>query len=95
MLKRINCKNIVSLFLSDEADTGTGGDQPARNNLTEWNGKRGGKISRHPFFYSSRLCLKKRFASIEARKQQQVLTRKKVNVFWDKTRQRGGRRTTE
>ena len=39
MLKRINCKNIVSLFLSDEADTGTGGDQPARNNLTEWNEK--------------------------------------------------------
>ena len=31
-------KNVVSLYLSEEADTGSGGDQPARNTLTECNG---------------------------------------------------------
>jgi hypothetical protein len=32
-------QNAVSLSLSDDAETGNGGDQPVRNNLTEWNGK--------------------------------------------------------
>ena len=49
----------------------------------------GGDItSPNPFSHSNCLCLKKRFASIEAKKRrrkQQVLTRKKVNVFGDKT----------
>ena len=39
MLNSKNYQNIVSLFLSDEAEPGTGGDQPVRNNLTECNGK--------------------------------------------------------
>ena len=34
-----NHKNVLPLSLSEEADTGSGGDQPARNNLTDWNGK--------------------------------------------------------
>jgi len=32
-------KNVVSLYLSEEADTGSGGDHPARNILTDWNGQ--------------------------------------------------------
>ena len=34
-----NHKNVVPLSLSEEADIGSGGNQPARNNLTDWNGK--------------------------------------------------------
>jgi hypothetical protein len=30
-------QNIVSLPLSDEKETGSGGDQPVRDNLTDWN----------------------------------------------------------
>jgi len=33
------CQKVVSLCLSDEAEAGSGGDQPVRNNLTECNGK--------------------------------------------------------
>ena len=33
-------QNDVSLPVSDQAETGSGGDQPARNNLTDWNGQR-------------------------------------------------------
>ena len=73
----VNYKNIVSLFVSEEVETGSGGDRPVRNNLTEWNGKRGGKSPRTPFFYSSRLCLKKRFASIEARRKTTSINLKK------------------
>ena len=29
----------VSLYPTDEAETGSGGDQPARNNLSDWNGQ--------------------------------------------------------
>ena len=32
MLSVENYKKVLPLFLSDEADTGSGGDQPARNN---------------------------------------------------------------
>jgi hypothetical protein len=32
-------QNDVSLPVSDQAETGSGGDQPARNNLTDWNGQ--------------------------------------------------------
>ena len=39
MLHRENYKNIVSLLLSEEAEVGSGGDQPARNNLTNRNGR--------------------------------------------------------
>jgi transposase InsO family protein len=34
-------QNVVSLPLSDQAETGNGGDQPDRNSLNEWNGKGG------------------------------------------------------
>jgi len=82
-----NYKIVVSLFPSDEADTGSGGDQPARNNLTDWNGLGRNAISPNPFSHSKRLCLRKRFVSVETRRdRKQVLTRKKVNIFWDKTK---------
>jgi len=42
-------QNVVSLPLSDEAETGSGGDQPVRNNLTEWNGKGGRNIPQSYF----------------------------------------------
>ncbi len=32
-------QNVVSLTLSGETETGSGGDQPARNNMTDWNGQ--------------------------------------------------------
>lgn len=34
-------QNVVSLSVSDEMETGSGGDQPARDNLTDWNGQKG------------------------------------------------------
>lgn len=34
-------QNVVSLPVSDETETGSGGDQPARDNLTDWNGQKG------------------------------------------------------
>jgi len=48
-------QNLVPLQLSDQAETGSGGDQPVRNNLTEGNGK-GGEIQFPPsiFFHSFR-----------------------------------------
>ena len=86
MLSLANYKNVLSLSLSDEADTGSGGDQPARNILTEWNGQGRNTISPKPFSHSNRLCLKKRIVSVEtSRDSKQVLTRKKVNIFQDKT----------
>jgi len=71
MLSGGNYKNIVSLFLSDEAEPGSGGDQPARNNLTNWNGRGKNITSSNPFSHSNCLCLKKRFASIEAKKEEE------------------------
>ena len=44
MLSVENYKKVLPLPLSDEAETGSGGDQPARNSLTNWNGKRGAKV---------------------------------------------------
>jgi hypothetical protein len=40
----IQYQNDVSLHMSGEVETGSGGDQPARNNLTDWNGQ-GGSIA--------------------------------------------------
>jgi hypothetical protein len=68
MLSNHCYQNVVSLSLSDEAETGSGGDRPVRNSLTERNGKGGGKVPLLLFFYSGRLCLKKRMASIEAKR---------------------------
>ena len=36
-------QNVVSLPLSDEVETGSAGEQPVRNNLTDWNGLGGRK----------------------------------------------------
>jgi hypothetical protein len=67
---------IVHLPLSDEADTGSGGDRPWRNNLT--NGNRTGSASSPIlFFYSNCSCLKKRFASVEAREITSIINLKK------------------
>jgi transposase InsO family protein len=41
-------QNVVSLPLSDETETGSGGDQPARDNLTDRNGFEGDKTSSLP-----------------------------------------------
>jgi hypothetical protein len=74
-------QKVVSLRLSDEADTGSGGDRPDRNSLTDWIGTRGKyTISPESNFLSSqsnRLCLKKRFASVEARKITTIMNPKK------------------
>jgi hypothetical protein len=54
-------QNVVSLPLSDEAETGAGGDQPARNNLTDRNGKGGRNIPQSyfpiPIDYASKNAL--------------------------------------
>ena len=42
-------QNVVSLPVSDETETGSGGDQPVRDNLTDWNGQRGQKSPSFPF----------------------------------------------
>jgi len=42
-------QNVVSLPLSDETKTGSGGDQPARDNLTDWNGQKGQISPSFPF----------------------------------------------
>jgi hypothetical protein len=92
MLSNYYYQNILLLHSSEEATAGSGGDRPVRNILIERNGE-GGTFPRH-FFYSDRLCLKK--CSFVRRKKQteygtkkqsknQLLTRKKVNVFQDKT----------
>jgi hypothetical protein len=70
-------QNVLFLPLSDEADTGSGGDQPARNSLKGRNGKWGRNIPHNfLFFHSSHLCLKKRIASLEAKKQTKDATNK-------------------
>jgi hypothetical protein len=45
MLDTLFQKNI-NLHLTDEAETGSGGDQPVRNNLSDWN-ETGGLTSPH------------------------------------------------
>ena len=42
-------QNVVSLTLSDEAETGAGGDQPVRNILNKWNEKGGLNIPQFNF----------------------------------------------
>jgi len=41
-------QNVVSLPLSDETETGSGGDQPAWDNLIERNGFEGDKTTSFP-----------------------------------------------
>jgi len=42
-------QNVVSLSVSDETEAGSGGDQPARDNLTDWNGQKGQISPSFPF----------------------------------------------
>jgi hypothetical protein len=51
MLSNHYCQNVVSLSLSAEADTGSGGDRPARNSLTKRNGKGGQNIPQSSFLF--------------------------------------------
>ena len=84
MLHRENYKNIVSLFLSEESEVGSGGDQPARNNLTNWNGRGGYNIPQSIFPFQllmpkKTLCFdrskkkKKKTTSINKKKGQRIL----------------------
>jgi len=57
-------QNFIFLPSSDEAEAGSGGDQPARNNLTDRNRKMGKFYSPVLFFYFNRRCLKKRTENI-------------------------------
>ena len=50
LLNYLNQK-VVPLSLSDEAESGSGGDQPERNSLTNWNGKRGAKVPQSFFTF--------------------------------------------
>jgi len=85
MLSVENYKKVLPLPLSEEADTGSGGDQPARNILTECNGK-GERKFPNPFFLLQSLMPKKTHCfDRNKRKKKQVLIRKRVNLFQDKT----------
>ena len=48
----------LSLHLSGKAESGSAGEQPARNNLTDWNGQ-GAIIAPIYLDYSKNICLKK------------------------------------
>ena len=53
------CQKCIPLHLSGEVETGNAGEQPVRNNLTDWNGH-GGSTSPHlPNDHSKKLCLGK------------------------------------
>jgi len=67
-------QNVILSPPSEEAEAGSGGDQPVRNILTERNGN-GGSLPHH-FSYSDRLCLRKRIASLEAKKRTEYATNK-------------------
>jgi hypothetical protein len=62
-------QKLLLLHLSDEAEPGSGGDQPARNTLTGRNGKQGAK---HPpkilLFYFSLLMPKKTHGFVRSQK---------------------------
>lgn len=42
-------QNVISLPVSDETEPGSGGDQPERDNLTDWNGQKGQFSPSFPF----------------------------------------------
>ena len=56
-------QNVVSLPLSDETEMGSGGDQPNRDSLTEWNEKGGQNISQSYSSIPIENASQKRFAS--------------------------------
>jgi len=86
-------QNIILLSPSEEAEIGSGGDQPVRNILTEGNGKRE-SLYLPPFFLFHSLMPKKTHCFVRSKKRpnmlqknklkNQLLTRKKVNVFQDR-----------
>jgi hypothetical protein len=79
-------QNIVSLSLSGEKDTGSAGMQPASDNLTDWNGHGGLKSPYYCLTIPRNYGLENPATTLlKKEKEHQVLTRKKVNVFWDKT----------
>jgi hypothetical protein len=53
------CQKFISLHLSGEVETGSAGEQPVRNNLTDWNGRGGFKQPPISHDYSKKLCLGK------------------------------------
>ena len=60
-------QNDESLTVSVQAETGSGGDQPFRNNLTDWNGQWDPKSPLLHLDRSGSICLRKRFASVEVK----------------------------
>jgi hypothetical protein len=53
------CQKCIPSHLSGEVETGNAGEQPVRNNLTDWNGH-GGATSPHlPNVHFKKLCLGK------------------------------------
>ena len=85
MLSGVNYKNIVSLFPSEESEVGSGGDQPVRNNLTNWNGRGWENNIPKSIFLFQLLMPKKRFASKEAKKKKKKTTcinKKKGQRIW-------------
>ena len=88
MLNGENYKNIVSLFLSEEAEPGYGGDQPARNNLTECNGK-GERKFPNPIFLLQSLMPKKTLCFQRSKKKKKKTTcinKKKGQRIWEQDR---------
>ena len=85
MLSVENYKKVLPLSLSDEADTGSGGDQPARNNLTDWNGKGERKFPNPIFLFQLLMPKKTHCFDRNKGEKKQVLIRKRVNLFQDKT----------
>ena len=87
MLNSRNYQNIVSLSLSGEKETGSAGMQPASDNLTDRNGHGGRKSPYYCLTIPRNYGLENPTTKWSKKeKKQQVLTRKKVNVFWDKTK---------
>jgi len=60
------------LFLSGKAEAGSAGEQPARNNLIDWNGQKGWGRMTSTFFisphHSKSRCLKKLNTPFELQK---------------------------
>ena len=85
MLYNYYCQNVVSLSLSDEAESGSGGDRPVRNNLNKRNGKGGHYIPQSCFLF--RLIMPKKTHCFDRNKRENItsINLKKVNVFQDKT----------
>jgi len=69
MVSTYNYQNVVSLSSSDEADAGPGDDQPARNNLTNWNSQGEKTTSPQSIFPFQLLMPKKTFCFHRSKKK--------------------------